>query len=79
MSEVHHNRELSRFYLSSNGETAVLEYRETPKTIVFVHTGVPETLEGQGVRTTLVKAGLDYAREQHLRVRPNLSVCCKLH
>jgi uncharacterized protein len=71
MEQVRHNTELDRFELSLHGETAVLEYRETPQTIAFLHTIVPEKIERQGIGSLLAKAGLDYAREKQLRVQPD--------
>jgi uncharacterized protein len=59
-----------RFEVRVGAELAVLEYRRAPSSITFTHTGVPENLEGQGIGSTLVCAGLDYAREHQLTVIP---------
>ena len=41
----------------------------TPGTIDFTHTFVPEDQRGQGLADELARAGLAYARQQHLHVR----------
>jgi predicted GNAT family acetyltransferase len=66
---VLHNEDAKRFELSVNGHTAVLDYLLIGRTITFTHTGVPAAVEGRGLGTRLVKAGLEYARSQGLKVR----------
>ena len=66
---VLHNEDAKRFELSVNGHTAVLKYLLMGETITFTHTGVPAAIEGRGLGTRLVKAGLEYARSQGLKVR----------
>jgi predicted GNAT family acetyltransferase len=39
------------------------------KLIIFTHTGVPPAIEGRGIGSKLVETGLDYARENGLKVR----------
>jgi predicted GNAT family acetyltransferase len=46
-----------------------LDYVLQGKTIIFTHTGVPPALEGHGLGSRLVQAGLEYARANHLKVR----------
>ena len=59
-----------RFELSANGQNAFLTYQLKPDSIVFVHTEVPKELEGGGVGGKLVRAGLEFAREQGLKAVP---------
>ena len=66
---VVHNLGESRFELTLNGHTAVLDYLLTGRTITFTHTGVPTAIEGRGIGSKLVKAGLEHARSQELKVR----------
>jgi len=66
---VVHNFGERRFELTLDGQTAVLDYILTGKTITFTHTGVPPAIEGRGLGSKLVKAGLEYARSQGLRVQ----------
>lgn len=68
--EVRDNRAESRFEAMIEGATAVAEYRIEGERIVFTHTTVPPTLEGRGVGSALVRAGLEAARERGLKVVP---------
>ena len=66
---VIHNMEQNRFELRLNSQTAELNYRLNGDTIIFTHTGVPPALEGHGVGSSLVKTGLEYARNNNLKVQ----------
>jgi predicted GNAT family acetyltransferase len=65
---VNHNPPQNRFEVTIETHTAVLDYYINGETITFTHTGVPSALEGRGVGSGLVKAGLAYARERKLQV-----------
>lgn len=67
--QVIHDVDARRFKIVVDHHTAVLDYRKDEGAILFLHTGVPPALEGQGIGGRLVKAGLEYARENHLKVR----------
>lgn len=64
--EIRHNAAKTRFEAALGSEMAVLEYKLSANRIVFVHTGVPEAFEGQGVAAQLVRAGYAYAHEAGL-------------
>ncbi len=66
---VTHNESAHRFEIESEGRLAVLDYRLSGKTILFLHTEVPSALEGRGLGSKLVKVGLEYARANHLHVQ----------
>ena len=66
--EVIHNPEASRFEIQIDRQVAVLRYRMRGSTMLFTHTGVPKELEGRWLGSRLVHAGLEYARENSLRV-----------
>jgi hypothetical protein len=66
---VIHNMEKNRFELHLNSQTAELNYRLNGDTIIFTHTGVPPALEGHGIGSLLVKTGLEYARNNNLKVQ----------
>ena len=68
--EVVNDKESSRFTLSRDGHMARLEYQRFPDKVVFTHTEVPRELEGSGVGGSLARTGLEWAREQGLRVVP---------
>jgi len=71
--EVTHNLEQGRFQVEIESHLAVLEYQLDGSTITFTHTGVPTELEGRGLGSKLVRAGLDYARTQAYQVVPSCS------
>jgi len=67
--EVTHNIEKGRFEMTVDGHLAELDYILKGEIIIFTHTGVPPTIGGRGLGSKLVKTGLDYARENGLKVR----------
>lgn len=73
MAEVIRNEAKSRFEMHLDGGVAVLDYRLRPGEIVLVYAGVPSALQGHGLGGQIVQAGLDYAREQGLKVIPQCS------
>ncbi len=67
-----------RFEVLSNGEVAgFAEYRGGDGTIDFVHTEVDDRFEGRGLGSTLVRAALDQARADGLRVIATCSFVCE--
>jgi len=62
-----------QFEIRLGGDLAFAEYRLEPGAIVFPHTVVPDAFAGQGVGKRLVEAGLAYARENKLWVKPTCS------
>jgi hypothetical protein len=69
---VNDNRDARRFELVMDGQIAFLTYRRTHDALVFVHTEVPPPIRGRHLADALVKAGLDSARAEGLRV---VAVC----
>ncbi len=67
---VVHNTAVGRFEIEEGSSIAVLDYSQNGRTITFVHTGVPAELEGRGVGSQLVRAGLEYAAREGLKVVP---------
>jgi uncharacterized protein len=61
------NREASRFELVVDGQTAVLTYERTPKSLVLVHTEVPPPLRGRHLADALAKAAIDAAHAEGLQ------------
>jgi predicted GNAT family acetyltransferase len=66
--EVRDNRAGNRFELETEGQVAFLDYERRPDAMVFIHTEVPAELRGRGLAERLVKAGLDTARREGLRI-----------
>ena len=66
--QVVNNPGAERFETRVDGHLAVLQYGRQSGRIVFLHTEVPDELEGRGIGSQLAKAGLQYARVEGLRV-----------
>jgi len=67
---VQHNSADQEFTSGPADQPAELAYTlPTPGVIDFVHTFVPEDRRGQGESDALARAGLAFARQQHLKVR----------
>lgn len=66
---VSHNQETHRFELIVDGHLATLDYMLSGEIIIFTHTGVPPAIGGRGLGSKLVQTGLDYARDNGLKVR----------
>jgi predicted GNAT family acetyltransferase len=67
---VTNNRDASRFEVELDGQTAFADYRLGKGRITFPHTVVPDAFEGRGIGSALVRAGLQYARDEKLKVLP---------
>ena len=65
---VINNPRKHRFETTVDGHVAVLDYKHDGTSITFIHTEVPQELAGRGIGNALVKAGLEYAREQGFQV-----------
>jgi uncharacterized protein len=68
--EVIDNPELKRFELHVGERIAIAQYIAGHDTMTFTHTEVPQTLEGQGIGSALVKGALDQVRERGWKVAP---------
>ncbi|GAA4708734.1 N-acetyltransferase [Sphingomonas lutea] len=69
--DVRDNPERKRFEIDlGDGAVAIAEYNLMAGKIMFSHTEVPESHEGQGVGTALIEAALASARERGLEVIP---------
>lgn len=73
MEKVRDNRAEQEFELTVDGHRAVAAYQREDDRIVFTHTFVPKPIEGHGVAARLVRAALDSARDEGLKVVPQCS------
>jgi predicted GNAT family acetyltransferase len=65
---VVNNEEKRRYEARVGNEMAVLTYARAGDHIVFLHTLVPEPLEGRGIAGQLAHAALEDASAAHLQV-----------
>jgi uncharacterized protein len=71
--QVKHNRVEQRFEAKVEGRVCVVDYTPREGGIAFTHTYVPPELRGRGIAEKLVRAALEYARDERLRVTPECS------
>lgn len=67
---IRNNEAEQRYELDLDGQMAVIEYERGPERVLFLHTEVPEQLEGHGIAARLARFALDDARARHLAVVP---------
>jgi len=68
--DIRHNAATGRFEADVEGGVAHADYRMQGDVMRLVHTEVPQAAEGKGIAGQVVKAALDYARANRLRVQP---------
>ena len=68
--QIKHDPASGRFSTQVDGHGAELLYRRLDGRLLIDHTGVPQAIGGRGVAGELVRAALDYARAENLRVAP---------
>lgn len=67
---VANNETAQRYEARVDGQLAVITYQQLKDRIVFIHTEVPEALEGHGIAGKMAQFALDDARARHLAVIP---------
>jgi len=70
--DVIDNREAGRFEATVEGQTAVLYYERTPRSLVLVHTEVPPPIRGRHLADVLAKTAIDRAHAEGLQI---VAVC----
>ena len=73
LQQVRRNTAQQRFELEHDGLISVADYHEQPGMLVITHVGVPESQRGQGLALHLAAGVLQYARQEHLKIRPQCS------
>lgn len=71
--DIRHNEAAQRFEARVEGWLCRCDYRRVDAVLQLVHTEVPPVLEGRGIAAQLVKAALDYAEGEGLKVQPRCS------
>lgn len=70
---IRHDADDRRFSTIVDRHKAFVEYERVDDVLVVTHTWVPKEIGGRGIAGQLVRAALDFAREQGLKVRPECS------
>jgi uncharacterized protein len=71
--EVTHNEADHRFEVWIDGYLSKLDYIRDGKNFVITHVGVYPEHRNQGIAAKIVQTGLEYARDNSLRVIPMCS------
>ena len=74
---VRHDAAAQRFEIVLGDYRSVVDYTIDGDRVVFTHTLVPPELRGRGVAEKLVRAALDWARQERKRVVPMCSYVAK--
>ncbi len=67
---VVNNEAAQRYEAEVDGARSLIQYERKGDRIVFLHTEVPEALEGRGIASALARAALEDARARNLTVVP---------
>ncbi len=67
---ISNNEPAGRFEATLAGHTAFIKYRRAGDRLIFIHTEVPQEMEGQGIAARLTQAALDFARSANFKVVP---------
>ncbi|HSD17834.1 MAG TPA: GNAT family N-acetyltransferase [Thermomonas sp.] len=73
MTDIAHDPARHRFTAEVDGETAYLEYERGDDVMVITHTIVPPAIGGRGIAGDLVRAAVEHARAEGLKVDPRCS------
>jgi predicted GNAT family acetyltransferase len=68
---VRHNPDAQRFETVIDGQLCRADYRLTGNVLTMHHTEVPQSLQGRGIAGQLVRAAIEHARAQGLRIAPH--------
>jgi len=70
MADVVDNPAQHRLEIVEDAGMSVLEYRKAGDRFALIHTGVPKQFEGMGYGSALVRAAIQIARDENLRIVP---------
>ena len=73
-TEVINNENDQQYEVHMGDQVAVLKYNRAGKHITYIHTGVPQAMEGHGIASKLAHTALEDARTAHSHT--SVPVCC---
>jgi len=71
--EVIHEKENERFVIYSEGNEVYVEYSMIGNKIILYHTYTNPALRGKGLAALVVRAALEFAKENNLKIIPTCS------
>ncbi|RPI65847.1 MAG: N-acetyltransferase [Ignavibacteriales bacterium] len=71
--QVKHDKEARKFYLTNDGKDSYLLYMLQDNIMNIYRTYVPVEQRSQGLAANVVKAALDFAKENNFKVIPTCS------
>jgi len=71
--KVIHEKESERFVINLEGNEVYVEYTMTGNEINLYHTFTDPALRGKGLAAQVVRAALEFAKENNLKVIPTCS------
>lgn len=76
--DIQHDRAHSKFYILVDGSEALLQYKRGPEnSFNLTHTLVPPAARGKGIAEELVKAALQEAKKEKVKVIATCSYVAK--
>ena len=73
MTDIAHRSERRRFVTEVDGHEAYVEYEIEGGAMIITHTIVPAAIGGRGIAARLVRAAVEHARQEGLKVVPACS------
>ena len=73
MTDIAHDPANQRFTTEVDGQAGYLEYERAGDVMVITHTIVPPSIGGRGIASDLVRAALEHAKAEGLKVDPRCS------
>lgn len=70
---LHQNKEANRFEVKYANQVAFVDYKIEQNEINLMHTEVPKELNGKGIGSFLAENVLEFAKKEHLIVKPTCS------
>ena len=72
-TDIQHDSAHKRFITTVDGHQAYVEYERHGGVMTITHTIVPSEIGGRGIAGQLVKAAMDHARTEGMKVTPSCS------
>jgi len=71
--DIRHDPDARRFLIEVDGHVGHVDYARTGETLAITHTIVPPEIGGRGIAAALVRAAVEHARAEGLKIDPQCS------